>query len=295
MIVGVAALWACESPVFPYPSGTFGTHLEPRKADLALRPVEPILDGYWTPEDVFRDCPLCPEMVVVPAGAFTMGSPASEVPRDGDEGPQHPVTIPRPFAVGRNEVTFVEWDACAADGGCGGYRPDDQGWGRGDRPAIYVSWDDAKSYAAWLSRKTGKAYRLLSEAEWEYAARAGTTTRYWWGDAIGRNLANCRGCESPWDGKQTAPVGSFLVNGFGLHDMLGNVWEWVEDCWHGSYEGAPSDGSAWTSGGSCARRVLRGGSWNFIGEWYVRSAYRNRSYTVNRYINAGFRLARTLD
>jgi formylglycine-generating enzyme required for sulfatase activity len=164
-------------------------------------------------------------MVVVPAGAFTLGSPASEVPRDGDEGPQHPVTIPRPFVVGRHEVTFVEWDACADDGGCGGYRPDDKGWGRGDRPAMYVNWDDAKSYAAWLSRKTEKTYRLLSEAEWEYAARAGTTTRYWWGDGIGRNLANWRGCGSPWDGKQTAPVGSFPVNGFGLHDMLGNVWE----------------------------------------------------------------------
>ncbi|MDP6803825.1 MAG: formylglycine-generating enzyme family protein [Rhodospirillales bacterium] len=244
---------------------------------------------------MFRDCPLCPEMVVVPAGAFTLGSPASEVPRDGDEGPQHPVTIARPFAVGRHEVTFAEWDACVADGGCGGYRPDDKGWGRGDRPAIYISWDDAKSYAAWLSQYTGKTYRLLSEAEWEYAARAGTTTRFLWGDGVGRNLANCRGCGSPWDGQQTAPVGSFPVNGFGLHDMLGNVWEWVEDCWHRSYEGAPSDGSPWTSGGDCANRVLRGGSWNFIGVWYARSVYRNRSFTVNRYINAGFRLARTLD
>ena len=208
----------------------------------------------------FRDCPTCPEMVVVPAGSFMMGSPSSEEGRYGNEGPVHRVTIPAPFAVGKYEVTFSEWDACVSAGGCGGYRPNDWGWSRGRRPAINVSWNDARAYVRWLSEKTGKEYRLLSESEWEYAARAGTTTRYWWGNAIGRNRANCDGCGSRWDNEQTAPVGSFAANGFGLHDMHGNVWEWVGDCWNDSYAGAPSDGRAWESR-NCGRRVLRGGSW----------------------------------
>ena len=133
-------------------------------------------------------------------------------------------------------------------------------WGRGNRPAIDVSWHEAQAYVAWLSEKTGKRCRLLSESEWEYAARAGAATRYSWGDGIGRNRANCSGCGSRWDDRQTAPVGSFAANGFGLHDMHGNVWEWVADCWNGSYAGAPSDGSARESG-NCSRRVLRGGAW----------------------------------
>ena len=215
------------------------------------------------PGKVFRDCPECPEMVVVPAGSFTMGSPSSEKGRYDGEGPQHRVTIPEPFAVGKYEVTFAEWDACVAAGGCYGHRLYDPGWGRGQRPVIVVSWEDAKAYVGWLSRKTGERYRLLSEAEWEYAARAGTRTRYHWGHSIGRNQANCDGCGSRWDDEKTAPVGSFPANGFGLHDVHGNVWEWVEDCWHGSYAGAPTDGRAWATGGDCERRVLRGGSWNY--------------------------------
>ncbi len=213
--------------------------------------------------EVFRDCDHCPEMVVVPAGRFTMGSPSSESGRDSDEGPQRRVTFGAKFAVGVYEVTFAEWDACVSDGGCGGYHPDDAGWGRGRRPVMRVSWDDAQAYASWLSRETGESYRLLSEAEWEYVARAGTTTRYWWGNNVGRNRANCDGCGSRWDDESTAPVGSFGANGFGLHDVHGNVWEWVEDCWHDSYAGAPRDGSAWlgNNGGDCSRRVLRGGSW----------------------------------
>ena len=220
----------------------------------------------WQPRGArsdFRDCPHCPEMVVVRPGSFMMGSPPSEEDRWDNEGPQHRVTIGAAFAVGVYEVTFSEWEACASAGGCGGYRPHDQRWGRGRRPVINVSWDDAQSYVAWLSGETGESYRLLSESEWEYVARAGTQTRYWWGDDIGDNRANCDGCGSRWDDDGTAPVGSFAANAFGLHDVHGNVWEWVQDCWNDSYVGAPNDGSAWESG-ECSRRVLRGGSWYLV-------------------------------
>ena len=244
------------------------------------------------PGRAFRDCPECPEMVVVPAGSFMMGSAPGEESRGSDEGPVHRVTIAKPFAVGKYEVTFAEWDACVVAGGCGGHRPGDRGWGRGRRPVINVNWDDAKAYVRWLSDKTGKQYRLPSESEWEYAARAGTTTRYNWGHDIGRNRANCDGCGSRWDNEQTAPAGSFSANPFGLHDMHGNVWEWVEDCWNERYVGAPSDGSAWTDG-NCSRRVLRGGSWDFIPR-VLRSAYRNRNRAGYRYFIFGFRVARTL-
>ena len=253
---------------------------------------KPVARPGRAPGTAFRDCPECPEMVVVPAGSFLMGSPSHEAGRDDDEGPRHRVTIARPFAVGKYEVTFAEWDACVADGGCGGDRPDDEGWGRGRRPVVNVSWDDAKAYVRWLNRKTGKQYRLPSEAEWEYAARAGTTTRYNWGDDIGRNRANCDGCGSRWDRKQTAPAGSFPANVFGLHDVHGNVWEWVEDCRNVNYQGAPSDGSARMSG-DCSSRVLRGGSW-FNEPRYLRSALRGRGRTGNRSYGLGFRVARTL-
>ena len=218
-----------------------------------------------------RDCTQCPEMVVVPAGAYRMGSPADETDRDIDEGPVHRVTIGEPFAAGRFEVTFAQWDACHAAGGCA-HRPDDQGWGRGNRPVVDVSWHDAQEYVRWLSDETGQSYRLLSESEWEYIARAGTSTRYWWGDAIGHNRANCGGCGSPWDARQTAPVGSFSPNAFGLHDVHGNVWEWVQDCAFHFYYGAPNDGSAWESQ-TCESRRIRGGSWNTLPR-YLRTANR---------------------
>ena len=245
-----------------------------------------------------RDCAECPEMVVVPAGSYPMGSPADERDRDADEGPVHRVTIDEPFAVGRYEVTFAQWDACHGAGGCS-HRPDDQGRGRGNRPVLGVSWDDAQEYARWLSGRTGWSYRLLSESEWEYAARARTTTRYWWGDDIGRNRANCDGCGSRWDARQTAPVGSFSANPFGLHDVHGNVYEWVEDCRNPSYVGAPDDGSAWTSG-DCDWRMRRGGSWDSGSlPRYLRSANRaaasppsGRSH--NGVLLAGIRVARTL-
>ena len=241
----------------------------------------------------FRDCEGCPELVVVGAGNFLMGSPRGGEGRDDDEGPVHRVTIGESIAVGVYEVTFGEWDACRRGGGCS-RNPDDEGWGRGNRSVMNVSWADAQEYVRWLSVETGEGYRLLSESEWEYVARAGTETRYHWGDAVGRNRANCDGCGSRWDNRQTSLVGSFSANGFGLHDALGNVWEWVEDCWHDDYDGAPTDGSAWTSGGGCSRRVLRGGSW-LSNPGVVRSACRGRYPSGNRSYVVGFRVARTLN
>ena len=246
------------------------------------------------PGDTFRDCPECPELVVVPAGSFMMGSPVGEKGRFINEGPLHEVRIDYPLAVGVYAVTFDEWDACVSDGGCGGYHPGDKGWGRGTRPVINVNWEDAQMYVKWLSWKTGKGYRLLSESEWEYVARAGTRTRYWWGDEIDRNRANCNGCGSRWDNKRTAPVGSFSANAFGLYDVHGNVQEWVEDCWNDSYDGAPEDGSAWVSEDcDCYQRVLRGGSWSYLPR-NLRSTSRNRYATGNRNNFNGFRVARTL-
>jgi formylglycine-generating enzyme required for sulfatase activity len=201
------------------------------------------------------------------------------------------VTLARQFAVGRFAVTFDEWDACFADSGCKGHNPSDEGWGRGQRPVINVSWDDARAYVAWLSRKTGKPYRLLSEAEFEYAARAGSQTAYSWGNDVGKGNANCKGCGSQWDNRQTAPVGSFAANAFGLYDMAGNNWDWVEDCDNASYNGAPTDGSA-SASGDCSKRVVRGGSWN-TGPLFLRSAGRNWVTTGLRIINLGFRVGRT--
>jgi formylglycine-generating enzyme required for sulfatase activity len=242
----------------------------------------------------FKECTYCPVMVVVPAGKFGMGSTKGKTEHFPVEEPQHDVLINRRFAVSRFEMTFEEWDPCVILGGCT-YSPSDQGWGRGTRPVINVSWDDIQQYVAWLSKRTGKSYRLLSEAEWEYAARAGTTTDYPWGDEIGNGHANCVGCGSQWDNKQTAPVGSFAANAFGLYDMHGNVWEWVEDCWHLDYSEAPADGSAWVTGGNCEGRVMRGGSWGDSPKGGpLRSAFRGWFSSGTRNVVIGFRLARTL-
>ena len=247
----------------------------------------------WVPLDTIRDCEECPELVVVPGGTYRMGSPLREEDRDSGESPAHDVTVRRPFAVGMHEVTFAEWDVCGREGGCS-HDPPDQGWGRRNRPVINVSWEDAQEFVGWLSGKTGERYRLLSESEWEYAARGGTTTRYHWGDRVGRHAANCAGCGSRWDGTGTSPAGSFSPNPFELYDMHGNVWEWVEDCWHEDYVGAPSDGGAWTSGGDCGRRVLRGGSF-FTSPALLRSAYRSHDPSGIRHRLIGFRVARALD
>ena len=254
----------------------------------------------------FRDCALCPEMVIVPSGSFRMGSPGSEEDRDDNEGPRHDVRIDYRFAVGLYEVTFAEWDACANGGGCSGYFPEDEGWGRGNRPVINVSWRDAQEYIKWLSEKTGSSYRLLSESEWEYAARAGTATARYWGESSEDQCGYANGADeaaqqynSSWavascdDGTyRTAPAGSYVSNEFGLHDVLGNVWEWVADCWNGSYAGAPVDGRARETG-DCSKRVLRGGSW-FNGPGFLRSALRYRNATGYRSNLSGFRVARTL-
>lgn len=241
----------------------------------------------------FQDCTDCPIMVVVPAGSFQMGSAGSNDKFNSRERPQHQVTISHDFAVGKFEVTFDEWNACVSAGGCNGYQPDDSGWGQGKRPVQWISWNDAKAYVEWLSLKTGKTYRLLSETEWEYAARAGTTVNYSWGDDIGSNQANCAICESQWDQEMTAPVGSFSANAFGLYDMHGNVYEWVEDCGNDDYSGAPNDGSA-RLGVDCDSHIMRSG--NFISPpMFLRSASRTWYGEGGRSEGVGFRLARTLD
>jgi formylglycine-generating enzyme required for sulfatase activity len=230
----------------------------------------------------FRDFDEAPEMVVVPAGAFLMGSRDDK--GGNDERPQHKVTIARPFAVGRFAVTFDEWDAARGRGGVK-HNPGDEGWGRGRRPVINVSWEDAQAYVVWLSHETGKNYRLLSEAEWEYCCRAGTPTEYSFDDNINKKQAQ-------FNAKKTVETGSFPANAWGLRDMHGNAWEWCEDHWHPNYEGAPEDGSVW-KGGDASSRVLRGGSWNNDPR-DLRSANRIRNRPGYRDLNVGFRVARTL-
>ena len=230
-----------------------------------------------------------PAMVVLPRGEFRMGNLFGN--GHGDEWPVHTVTISRRIAMGQYPVTFEDYDRFVA--ATDAERPDDEGWGRGRKPVIDVNWYDARAYAVWLSEQTGKRYRLPSESEWEYAARAGTETAYSWGNEIGVNRANCDGSGSEWSG-QTSPVGSFAPNGFGLYDMHGNVWEWVEDGWHDNYEGAPSDGSASTSGGDSFLAVVRGGSWGSHPR-NLRSAYRDRNVLSHRGFNNGFRLVQDLN
>ena len=277
------------------------------------------------PGESFKDCDICPEIVVIPAGSFTMGSPVSEKGRSRDEGPQLRMAIPRPFALGRYEVTRGEFAAFVKATGhqAGDFcwvlphgswknkgRNDwrDPGFQQTDRsPVVCVSWKDAQAYIEWLSRKTGKVYRLPSESEWEYAARARTTTARYWGNDENTVCAHANVNDRTakvvnrfWGGAncddahgKTAPVGSFPPNGFGLYDVLGNAWEWTEDCWNGSYSGAPADGTAWTAG-ECSRRVLRGGSW-MDSPSSVCSAYRYTSTSDNWDVTFGFRVARTLD
>jgi formylglycine-generating enzyme required for sulfatase activity len=246
------------------------------------------------PFDVFRDCPDCPEMVRIPAGRFSMGA------ADGGEraeGPEHSVSVSR-FAIGKCEVSFAQWDSCVADGGCS-HRPDDGKMGRGERPVINVNWEDAQQYAKWISGKTGQSYRLPTEAEWEYAARAGTTTRYSFGDSVTPEQVNARPDQSSAarlgrlgiEAKATVSVGSLPANPWGLHEVHGNVYEWVADDWHGTYKGAPADGSAWIGESRDSKRVVRSGSWGSRAE-FSRSTYRLAFDREKRIDRTGFRLAR---
>jgi formylglycine-generating enzyme required for sulfatase activity len=236
------------------------------------------------PQSTIRDCSQCPEMISIPPGVFEMGS--SEM--FDFEGPVHQVSIRKQFYIGRREVTYEEWDACLAEGGCK-QRPDDRGLGRGRRPATDLDWDDAKGYAAWLSQKTGHTYRLPTESEWEYVARAGTTTTYPWGKTVDKDRANCVGCTSD-PVRKAVDTGSFKPNAFGVYDMTGNAAEWVEDCWNDSYRGAPADESAWIKP-QCRERVLRGGSFNNDPR-YLRSAARFKYDHDVRFYTNGFRVVR---
>lgn len=260
------------------------------------------------PGRTFRDCDSCPRMAVVPAGTFEMGSPASEEERFEFEGPLRDVNIATPFAVGVYEVTFEEWNACYQGGVCRRNMPNERE--EGDRhPVIDVSWADTQEYVEWLSRETGEEYRLLSEAEWEYAARAGTATARHWGESSSSQCDYANGNTKAADGKQavddptpepccdvyvaTAPVGQFRSNAWGLYDMLGNVSEWTEDCWNESYLGAPSDGSAWRDG-DCSERVFRGGAWGHRPR-LLRSAFRFHDQIKHRNNGVGFRVARAIN
>lgn len=242
------------------------------------------------------DAPDAPRMVAIRGGSFVMGSPPGERGRWNTEGPQHTVSIGHDYAVSAYPITFDEWDACVQEGGCRGYTPPDEHWGRGKHPVVNVSWEDAQSYIAWLNAKTGHHYRLLSEAEWEYAERAGTTTPYSTGESISTNQANFLDSANPTPGpvgRQPTQVGMFPPNGFGLYDMQGNVWEWVQDCWNDSYKGAPADGSPWLRG-DCQRRVVRAGAFN-RDRSFMRSATRYWIVGQLRSALAGFRVARTLE
>jgi len=274
-----------------------------------------------------------PEMVAIAAGRFLMGSPDSEPERSRDEGPRHGVAVQTPFALGRCEVRVGEFRAFVEDTGyrTEAERPGADGQPRGcfsliaaekqwsrrpelswrnpgfpqseDAPVVCVSWNDARAYAHWLSLRTGEPYRLPSEAEWEYATRAGTETPFWTGDCIHTDQANYNsnydyngcGAKTGRYRERTVPAGSLPANLWGLHEVAGNVWEWAADCWHDSYQGAPSDGSAWgeAGGSDCARRVVRGGGWFNDPRW-LRSAYRYGSFPDGAFVYLGFRLARTL-
>ena len=272
-----------------------------------------------------RDCDECPELVVVPSGSFEMGSPSSEEGRNDDEGPVHRVRIAQPFAVGVHEVTRGQWRRFVEETGhfsgnsCWTYEGGEwkarsgrswrnPGFSQGEEhPVVCVSWEDARAYVGWLSRKTGEGYRLLSESEWEYVARAGTSTSRYWGESEAGQCRHANGADRAlksryrdWEWKtascddgyiHTSPVGRYTRNGYGLYDVLGNVWEWTRDCWNGSYDGAPTGGGAWESG-DCSRRVLRGGSWSDVPR-DLRSAIRSRLDTGIRSDFIGFRVART--
>ena len=293
-----ASFGANSQPIEP---GLSAVPISSHPLRLSMRQAKPlsrIEEQTLEPLDMFKECPVCPEMIVVPSGEFTMGAPESEPYSEDNERPLHKVTIAKSFTVGRFAVTFEEWDACIAEHGCRNYRPLDR-WGRGRQPVINLWWDDAKAYAKWLSDKTGKSYRLLSESEREYVTRAGTTTPFWWGSSISTDQANYDGAiTAPQFGnstmaefrRKTVPVDTFIPNPWGLYQVHGNVYEWVEDCWHSNYEGAPTDGSSWTIL-NCDRHIVRGGAWNFA-PWQLRSGARGVVASAVRLLPVGVRVAR---
>jgi formylglycine-generating enzyme required for sulfatase activity len=232
------------------------------------------------------DCSACPALISVPGGAFTMGSNST----DPSEKPAHKVSIAAPFAIGKYEITIAQWNACVEAGGCP--KPGVAAKGAPNTPVRDVSWDDTQQYVKWLSKISGKPYRLPTEAEWEFAARGGTSTRFWWGEKMQTGKANCKDCGQPWTQEGPVAVGSFAANPFGLHDVNGSVWEWVQDCWHTSYKGAPADGHAWETP-SCRERVIRGGSWR-EGASYMPSTTRFKYAASVRDGQNGFRVARSV-
>jgi formylglycine-generating enzyme required for sulfatase activity len=262
----------------------------------ALNIGDPVFANRFEPSPLFSDCPECPAMVLIPGGSFVMGSPESELQGSEWERPQRTVNVPS-FAIGQYAVTFDEWDACVADSGCA-HIPDDHGWGRGSRPVVDVSWTHAQEYASWLSTRTGQDYRLPSEAEREYATRAGTIGRFNTGDCITADQANFRGTDPAQDcpagvyRQQTVPVGTLAPNALGLYETHGNLWEWAQDCWNENYVGAPTDGSAWMTG-DCSRAARRGGAWNSQGR-HLRSADRDWYIRGGRDNFIGFRVARSV-
>lgn len=277
LVVGDAKHIPHSNPVY---SDAIRIEVTGEQIEQASTPLPPI---------ILRDCDDCQELIILGGGPFIQGSrggPANETPR-------HEVDV-KPFGIAKFPVTFSEWQKCYDDEACK-MMPDDRGWGRKDRPIINVSWDDTQDYVKWLSEKTGKEYRLPTESEWEYATRAGTTSRYWWGKDIelGKN-ANCKNCGEDDTEPMTVSVSEYDPNDFGLHDTLGNVAEWVEDCWHSSYKGAPTNGSAWLKGGNCDQRVLKGGYYGSDSD-AIRSASRARYDKDVRYSGNGFRVARSIE
>lgn len=263
-----------------FPQSSFAAAARVALADLKTGTTRPVSRADLTTNQSVRDCAECPEMVEIPAGSFEMGS------ENGDwERPLHRVSV-NTFAIGKFEVTQGQWTTLM------GSNPSKFSNCGDDCPVENVSWNDVQEFIRKLNQKTGAQYRLPSEAEWEYAARAGSTGKYFWGDKIGMNNANCSGCGSKWDNQTIAPVGQFLPNSFGLHDMHGNVWEWVQDYWHYGYVGAPTDGGAWESNETKEGRIRRGGSWD-RSQTYLTSSVRGWDRPDLRYHFTGFRLART--
>lgn len=268
-----------------HPTSTIAGNID---EEMTVQPVQNISTKAGT---IFRDCIDCPEMIVLPKGQFLMGAPENEALRHAVETPQHKVTINYVLAVARTELTFAEWDACASAGAC--RKNVETNWPRGQQPVININWNDTEIYLTWLNKTTGQNYRLLSEAEWEYAARANSKTAYFWGNEIGSNHANCTECGEQSKNIEPQLAGSYLPNPFGLFDLHGNVQEWVQDCWHNNYQGAPQDGSAWLNSCSEAHRVLRGGAWSSSRD-ELRSAARDRKTWDHTSPDTGFRIARVI-